>query len=290
MSLAVTLEAMVSAGCSQEQMLAVVRAHEAEAEKRLIEKRAKDAERQRKSRMSRNVTVTPRDSALQAVTPRDMAENLNAPHAPAREEVLTSLDSISKVSKERPPKGGPKKGFKSQVSEDIQPTEKDRAVAEREGMSPATFRLEWQKWRSHHVSEAKPVANMHQSWVKWASNWVSYGRRQADQPARAGPAKSGSGNGFSVLLDELRAKRNGQQSSANEPRDITPTSIPEPRAGDLGSHLSDPVGKPSGGGEILDFRSASPDSRRSAAPFGEAARTFDWDDPLRGTFGGSRTD
>jgi hypothetical protein len=224
------------------------------------------------------------------VTRRDIAENLNAPRPHAREEVLTSLDSISKVSKERPPKGGPKKGFKTQVSEDVQPTEKDRAVAEREGMSAATFRLEWQKWRSHHVSEAKPVANLHQSWVKWASNWVSYGRRQADQQPRAGPAKSSSGNGFSDLLDELRAKRNGQQSSTNEPRDITPAIVSEPRAGDSGSHLFEPTGKPSGGGEILNFRPASPDARRSPTPHSEAARTLDWDDPLRETFGGSRTD
>jgi hypothetical protein len=261
----------------------------AEIEAKNEERRARDAARKKHEREARKVASADCPRIVQGMSNGSPVEVPHAP-APAREEVLTSLDSISKVSKERPPKGGPKKGFKSQVSEDIQPTEKDRAVAEREGMSPDTFRLEWQKWRSHHVSEAKPVANMHQSWVKWASNWVSYGRRQADQPARAGPAKSSSGNGFSVLLDELRAKRNGQQSSANEPRDITPTSIPEPRAGDPGSHLSDPVGKPSGGGEILDFRSASPDSRRSAAPFGEAARTFDWDDPLRGTFGGSRTD
>jgi hypothetical protein len=132
--------------------------------------------------------------------------------------------------------------------------------------------------------------------VKAPDAWLNAGKWDDELPAepqkpqaRAGP-KSRSGNGFSDLLDELRAKRNGQQSSTNEPRDITPPSISEPGAGDPGSRLSEPTGKPSGGGEILDFRPASPDSRRSAAPFGEAARAFDWDDSLRGTFGGSRID
>ena len=58
MSLAATISAMVAAGCTPQQLEAVVLAHEAEAEKRAVEKRAKDAERQRKSRASRGVTVT----------------------------------------------------------------------------------------------------------------------------------------------------------------------------------------------------------------------------------------
>lgn len=61
MSLARTIDAMVAAGCSPEQLAAVVRAHEAAEHERLTAKRAADAERQRRSRMSRNVTVTPRD-------------------------------------------------------------------------------------------------------------------------------------------------------------------------------------------------------------------------------------
>lgn len=61
MSLATTINAMVAAGCTPEQLAAVVCAHEASEAKRLAGKRAKDAERQRRSRLSRSVTVTSRD-------------------------------------------------------------------------------------------------------------------------------------------------------------------------------------------------------------------------------------
>jgi uncharacterized protein YdaU (DUF1376 family) len=138
---------------------------------------------------------------------------------------------------------------------------------------------------AEHVRFTEP------QFIKAPDAWLNAGKWDDELPAepqkpqaRASP-KSGSRNGFSDLLDELRAKRNGkQQSSANEPRDITPATISEPGAGNLGSRLSEPAGKPSGGGEILDFRPASPDARRSAAPFGEAARTFDWDESLAGNF------
>jgi hypothetical protein len=61
-SLLTTIDAMLAAGCTAEQLAAVVRAHEAGREIRAAEKRAKDAERQRRHRESRNVTVTTRDN------------------------------------------------------------------------------------------------------------------------------------------------------------------------------------------------------------------------------------
>lgn len=69
MSLATVIDAMLAAGCTAEQLAAVVKAHEAEREKAAVAKRAKDAERQRKSRLSRNVTVTSSDNHGQGVTP-----------------------------------------------------------------------------------------------------------------------------------------------------------------------------------------------------------------------------
>lgn len=69
MSLARTIDAMLAAGCTAEQLAAVVRAHEQAESERVAVKRAKDAERQRRSRMSRNVTVTPRD-ACDEVSPK----------------------------------------------------------------------------------------------------------------------------------------------------------------------------------------------------------------------------
>jgi hypothetical protein len=53
---------MLAAGCSAEQIVALVKADLAEREAALAEKRAKDAERQRRHRESRDVTVTNADS------------------------------------------------------------------------------------------------------------------------------------------------------------------------------------------------------------------------------------
>jgi hypothetical protein len=64
MDLSVTLAAMLDAGCTREQMLAVVQAHENEKKKGDAVRRAKDAERQRRHRLSRSVTRDRRDTAL----------------------------------------------------------------------------------------------------------------------------------------------------------------------------------------------------------------------------------
>jgi len=55
------LDALLAAGATAEMIVAAVKADLRQEDVKLQEKREKDAARQRKSRMSRNVTVTPRD-------------------------------------------------------------------------------------------------------------------------------------------------------------------------------------------------------------------------------------
>jgi hypothetical protein len=77
---------MVASGCTAEQLAAVVKASLAEQEHRIADKRAKDAERQRRHRASRNVTVTERDSRDECdITPPSAPPNdiySNPPHHP----------------------------------------------------------------------------------------------------------------------------------------------------------------------------------------------------------------
>lgn len=73
------IDAMVASGCTVEQMAAVMKAALAGEDSRKVEKRAKDAERQRNHRSkntstSRNVTVTPRDTC-DAPPPNDIYSN-----------------------------------------------------------------------------------------------------------------------------------------------------------------------------------------------------------------------
>lgn len=103
MSLATTISAMVAAGCTPEQLEAVVLAHEADEAARLSSKRAKDAERQRKSRMSRSVTVTARDSHGHGVTASREIENApthaepepnKTTSSPVQKDILTDIPKV----------------------------------------------------------------------------------------------------------------------------------------------------------------------------------------------------
>lgn len=83
MSLARTVDAMVAAGCTAEQVAAVVRAHEAERQEKDQVRRAKDATRKRMSRMSRGQAVTAQDTPLfppnkEPPTPQE----INPPYTP----------------------------------------------------------------------------------------------------------------------------------------------------------------------------------------------------------------
>lgn len=60
---AAIIDALVASGATVEMLAAAVKADLAECEQRSVARRGKDAERQRKYRRSRRVTVTPRDSA-----------------------------------------------------------------------------------------------------------------------------------------------------------------------------------------------------------------------------------
>ena len=62
MSLLTAVRALVAAGATSELILAVVEADHAEREAAIQIKREKDAERQRRHRVSRDVTVTSRDT------------------------------------------------------------------------------------------------------------------------------------------------------------------------------------------------------------------------------------
>jgi len=96
------IEALVQAGATPEMILAAVKAYEYEREIKEKSKREKDASRQRRHRLSRDVTVTNGDSCD---TPPNGFDSFNGfPCTPS----LTSLTSLS-PHKENPPKGGQKK-------------------------------------------------------------------------------------------------------------------------------------------------------------------------------------
>jgi hypothetical protein len=91
---AAVIDALVQAGATVEQLAAAVKADLAEAEQRVANRRAKDAMRQRKSRASRNVTVTPCDSADSAPN-----EYISNPPPPSETKVSSGVGTTAEKSK-----------------------------------------------------------------------------------------------------------------------------------------------------------------------------------------------
>jgi hypothetical protein len=82
MSLTITVRAMVDAGCTAEQVAAVVGAHEGETEKKSAAKRAQNAARQRRFR-EQHVTHRNAHNALHGVSARYECDPLKeTPHTP----------------------------------------------------------------------------------------------------------------------------------------------------------------------------------------------------------------
>lgn len=97
------IDALVASGATVEQLAAAVKADMAEAQARLMEKRERDAERQRKHR-SRKVTVTPRDKG--DPSPNDIYSNpLPEPNG-AKAPCPPLVDRVVSAWNEGPGKAG----------------------------------------------------------------------------------------------------------------------------------------------------------------------------------------
>jgi hypothetical protein len=103
--------------------------------------------------------------------------------------------------------------------------------------------------------------------------------RFLDSPAPESSRPRRSGDGMSSVMRHLMGNPNGKGQSfqfSREIKDITPTNVPESGPSDPNPHVHEPPRKPSGSGEILDFRSAGTDARRQTKVVNEAGRTLAW--------------
>ena len=193
MSIGATVSAMTAAGCSAEQINAVVQAYEAERvraeEKKRAARRAGNAERQRRLRDRRhaNNAVTERDDALCGVTERD-ADPATSDSAPMR-VVNTNLPSED-ISLKTKPSVLQKADFEksksnrgSRLPADWMPDDAGRAfAAEQLGNSGARAELaKFRDWAAS-VAGAKGVK------ADWNAAWRNWVRKAAeDAKPRAGP-------------------------------------------------------------------------------------------------------
>lgn len=208
MSLARTIDAMLAAGCTAEQLAAVVRAHEQAESEKVAVKRAKDAERQRRSRMSRNVTVTPRD-ACDEVSPKKETSP-----TPPKEKTTPSVVSEpvgSSTIRPEPDKSAPAPSSPSVIDlpatlgQFVAITEAD--VAEWRDAFPAVDVPQqlraMRQWLLANERNRKTVRGMRKFIVSWLSRDQDRGgSRQQGHHSQAPPQKSA----FQQRQDEIYRK------------------------------------------------------------------------------------
>lgn len=184
------LDALLAAGCSAEQIVAAVKADLEGAEARLAVKRARDAERQRKSRAirakSQPVTVTPRDSA-----DGDTAPYIEIPPVSPKGDTAPQ---------------GAKRSRGSRISPDWQPPAKQdlppeaRALAQ--GWSDASYRTEAEGFRNYWLGESGARASKANWNTAWANRIVQANWRVLKDQRGSAPPKPGND-----YLEGLLAKK-----------------------------------------------------------------------------------
>lgn len=228
MSLAATIKAMAAAGCSVEQIAAVAAQFEKSENDAIAAKRAKDAERKRRSRTSASEM-----SRGHRVTPCDIAESGGHPvtscdiDASREDNITTRAPALIPVglSNDNPPIVSPQKAPQTTVNHN--PSLEAAAAFERFWQAwpnktgkPAAAKSFLKVWREadaiiagveRYIADKPPD----RPWLN-PTTFLNQ-RRWEDQPApianaRAGPADKG---GFASMLVQSVEAQNARQNTSN---------------------------------------------------------------------------
>jgi hypothetical protein len=191
------IDALVAAGVTAEQLAAAMKADHAQEEVRRAAKREKDAERQRRYRLSRSVT---RDNALQGVTPRD----------PPSPEVSPTPPSYPLSPKENPPKGGQKKRA-GRIPPDYQP---DIGAAEVEGLSRAQAEREARKFIDYFLG-APGEKGLKQDWAATWRNWVRRAAELGGSSPSTGPPEVVKFRTVEEIFAAVEERKRAEAAAAN---------------------------------------------------------------------------
>ena len=208
MSLSVTVAAMVSTGCTPEQIAAVVDAYEAkalaEAEATLAVKKARNAERQKRWRAESNAAR--RNGALRDVTERDtvsLPPEKEIPPTPPKEK-LTPIPSQTT---------GSARAFRLEPS--WEPSEEDRQFARDRLPSSAVCHEELEKFREYWLAKGGAAARK----VDWSLTWRSWVRKAAERSPKVvrglfPPAQAPMTPRMRILTEMYREESGCDQSNS----------------------------------------------------------------------------
>lgn len=185
------VEALVMAGATPEMILAAVRAFEDQKEIKEDNRRAKDAERQRRHRASRDVTVTECDNLSPLSPPLDgglsfspaplILSNLNPPLNPP---ALVSGRDSQEIAPQKREKAN--RGTRLHIDWDL--PDDWGEWAEKQGMTRDSIIRECDKFKDFWIAKTGPNATKAHWEATWR-NWIrkhleGYGNEQIQRSGR----------------------------------------------------------------------------------------------------------
>lgn len=201
------LDAMLAADLTREQIVALVKAHVAADELKAEDRRAKDAERQRRNRhaVSDGVRVTPRDTVDNAETPPPLMVPLDKEKSPTPpKEINPPLN---------PPTDG-KRARATRLPSDWRPPPDWIGDAVGLGFSEDEARHEADRFRDFWVAKAGKDACK----LDWRATWRNWCRNALERrPKPSGPnVRSGGGYGRFADPVEIRNRLVREHEEAND--------------------------------------------------------------------------
>jgi hypothetical protein len=147
-------------------------------------------EKQKKARNGDcNVTVTAQDTD----TDTDISTNVDIAASP------------------KPKRAKPK----SKITEDAQPSDRDRQAAADAELHGDAFRAEWRRFRDYHISRGSLMADWSAAWRTWLGNRDKFSARAS--PNSPKPANTGIAARALLELKKQMEFENGQQPQAVSP-------------------------------------------------------------------------
>jgi hypothetical protein len=151
------LDVMLSAGASAELIVSVVKAAIADDESAITRRRSADAERQRRHRMSRDITLVTRDKRDSPLSP----ETKVPPTPPLKTQPLFPKETPSIEGGKKTPK------IRTRIIPGWAPSEKDLEYARKSGLLETDIRTETEKFRDHHLKTGSLFLDWNAAWRTW---------------------------------------------------------------------------------------------------------------------------
>lgn len=127
------------------------------------------------------------DVANATILPEQNHADVLASSSQPQSEDRSSHSSSARAATAPKPARISRPKVKTQIAEDAQPDERQRADAAEVGVAADLFRTEWRKFRDHHRSKGTAFVDWHAAWRMWLGRVPAFQPRAGPAPARRNP-------------------------------------------------------------------------------------------------------